>query len=131
MKTSFFFLATFIFLSVSCSKKQEPIDENALRNEEMAKENQQNTVKLSPEQEGKELINGADCLTCHQENEKLIGPSYTDVAAKYSDQDLDDLADKIVNGGSGVWGDVPMAAHPGLSKENAKKMVKYILSLKK
>ena len=42
--------------------------------------------------------------------------------------DIDKLADKIVNGGSGVWGDVMMSPHPGMDKENAKKMVKYILS---
>jgi hypothetical protein len=52
-------------------------------------------------------------------------------AAKYTEADIDILADKIINGGSGVWGEVPMSAHAGMDKENAKKMVKYILTLKK
>jgi cytochrome c len=80
---------------------------------------------------GLALVAGSDCLTCHKADSKLIGPSYQEIATKYKETDTDLLADKIVNGGSGVWGDIPMAAHPGLDKENAKKMVKYILSLKK
>lgn len=131
MKNILAYFVVLSFIIVSCSKKQEPIDENAARNAEMAQQNEQKTIQLSPEEEGKSLINGADCLSCHQENEKMIGPSYAEVATKYSDKDLDYLADKIVNGGSGVWGDVPMAAHPGMSKETAQKMVKYILTLKK
>ena len=80
--------------------------------------------------EGKTLVEASDCMTCHQINEKMIGPSYKDVANKYSEADLDLLVDKIINGGSGNWGNVPMAAHNGLSKENSRKMVYYILSLK-
>ncbi|MCQ4035022.1 c-type cytochrome [Kaistella montana] len=82
--------------------------------------------------EGKALIEGADCLTCHKSEEKLIGPSYLDIAGKYENNpaNVDLLAEKIIAGGSGVWGSIPMSAHPGMSKENAKKMVTYILSLK-
>lgn len=87
------------------------------------------TIKLAVE--GKTLIEKSDCLGCHKVNETMIGPSYTDVAKKYTAADLDYLTAKIVEGGSGVWGDVPMAAHNGLSKENSKKMVYYILSQKK
>lgn len=81
--------------------------------------------------EGLKLIEGTDCLTCHTIDSKLIGPSYQEVAAKYTDADLDMLAQKIIDGGKGNWGEIPMAPHEGLSKENAKQMVKYILSLKK
>ncbi len=83
--------------------------------------------------EGKTLVEGADCMTCHQIGEKLIGPSYLDIAGKYENnaKNIEMLAGKIINGGSGVWGSVPMSAHPGMSPENAKKMVGYILSLKK
>ena len=103
-----------------------------MRNQEMQKLNEQTSSSAvsSPEDEGKILIESADCLACHQINEKMVGPSYKSVAQKYSEKDLDNLADKIINGGSGVWGDVPMAAHPNLSKDDAKKMVKYILSQK-
>lgn len=114
------------FIVISCGKKEEPV-----KTELKAEPTEQTaTVTKTPEEEGKELIAGSDCLTCHKEDAKLIGPAYQDVAAKYTEADIDMLADKIVNGGSGVWGDVPMAAHAGMDKENAKKMVKYILSLK-
>ncbi|MGU3374771.1 c-type cytochrome [Chryseobacterium sp. M5A1_1a] len=80
---------------------------------------------------GLQLIEKTDCLTCHKIDSKLIGPSYQEVAAKYTDADLDMLAQKIIEGGKGNWGDIPMTPHGGLSKDNAKLMVKYILSLKK
>jgi cytochrome c len=50
----------------------------------------------------------------------MIGPSYQEIAAKYSEKDIELLASKIIEGGSGVWGGVPMAAHPQVSKEDAK-----------
>ena len=86
---------------------------------------------LTPEAEGKELLEGMDCLSCHKVDAKLVGPSYQDVAAKYTEADIDMLAQKIIDGGKGNWGDIPMTPHSGMSKENAQKMVKYILSLKK
>jgi len=82
---------------------------------------------------GLELIAKSDCLTCHKVDEKLTGPAYRDVANKYASQApgiIPQLADKIVSGGSGVWGQVPMLPHPTISKEDAEKMVKYILLLK-
>lgn len=129
MKNTLLIMVLGVSLGVSCSKKEEaPSDK-----EQPASATAEQVVSptLSPVEEGKTLVEGADCLTCHKTDAKLIGPSYQEVAAKYTEADVDLLADKIVNGGSGVWGDVPMAAHPGLDKENAKKMVKYILSLKK
>lgn len=83
--------------------------------------------------EGKNLIEGADCLSCHKNDAKLLGPSYLDIAKKYENTPANNamLAGKIINGGSGVWGNIPMTAHPGMSRENAEKMVAYILSLKK
>ncbi len=81
---------------------------------------------------GKELIAKNDCLTCHKEEGKLVGPAYKEVAAKYANDPnaVELLADKIMNGGSGVWGQVPMAAHPNLSKEDAVALVKYIMLMK-
>ena len=83
--------------------------------------------------EGKELITKSDCLACHKVQDKLIGPSYTDVAAKYSysKSTVQNLAGKVISGGTGVWGQVPMTPHPNITPENAQKMVTYILSLKK
>lgn len=81
--------------------------------------------------EGKSLVEGMDCLSCHKIDAKLVGPAYQDIAAKYTDADIDHLAQKVIDGGKGNWGDIPMTPHAGLSKDNAKLMVKYILSLKK
>ena len=81
--------------------------------------------------DGKALIEASDCRTCHKDNDKLIGPAYADVAKKYTDADVDKLADKVISGGTGVWGQIPMAGHPNVSKEDAEAMVKYILSMKK
>ena len=117
-----------IFL-VSCSKNEEPKTNSDVMLKEPTK--QEEVTAKTPEEEGEDLIEKSSCLTCHKEDGKLIGPSYKEVAAKYTEADIDKLADKIINGGSGVWGDVMMSPHPGIDKENAKKMVKYILTLKK
>jgi cytochrome c len=79
---------------------------------------------------GAELISKNDCLSCHKEHDKLVGPAYADVAKKYTSADIDKLADKVIKGGSGSWGDVPMSAHPSLSVDDAKEMVKYVLTVK-
>ncbi|MFC5683491.1 c-type cytochrome [Flavobacterium sp. MAHUQ-51] len=83
--------------------------------------------------EGEKLISKMDCIGCHKLDKKLVGPSYLDIAKKYSsnDKNLNYLSDKIIKGGTGVWGSIPMAAHSTLKKEDAKKMAKYILSLNK
>jgi cytochrome c len=82
---------------------------------------------------GAELIAGSNCLTCHKINEKIIGPTYMEVAQKYEATDaiVDTLATKVIKGGSGVWGNVPMTPHPELSMDTARMMVRYILSLRK
>jgi cytochrome c len=82
---------------------------------------------------GLALVAGSDCLTCHKVEEKNIGPAYKDVAAKYenTDDNVKMLAEKIIKGGSGNWGAIPMTAHAQLSQDDAEAMVKYILLLKK
>ncbi|GAB0157442.1 hypothetical protein CHRYSEOSP005_27170 [Chryseobacterium sp. Alg-005] len=80
---------------------------------------------------GDQIIETLDCTGCHAVNERMIGPSYQEIADKYSEKDIELLASKIIEGGSGVWGSVPMQPHPQVSKEDAKKMVEYILTLKK
>jgi cytochrome c len=83
-------------------------------------------------QKGLALVAKSDCLTCHEINKPKIGPTYRDVAAKYEDteENIAKLAATIIKGSSGVWGTVPMTAHPTLSEEDARQMVKYILLLK-
>lgn len=135
MKNSKFLIALLLPFVFSCSKSEKS------ESSEVPTFSEHVAVKPEPTEpepidvmalaaEGKTLVEGSDCMTCHQISEKMIGPSYKDVANKYSEEDLDLLVDKIINGGSGNWGDVPMAAHNGLSKENSRKMVYYILSLK-
>src|SRR5205823_11920510 len=81
---------------------------------------------------GAQLIAKADCLGCHKEHEKLVGPAYADVAKKYKSttENIAMLANKIIKGGAGNWGDVPMTPHPNLSETDAKEMASYVLSLK-
>jgi len=83
-------------------------------------------------QKGLALIGANDCLTCHKVDETSTGPAYRDVANKYTADDatINMLADKIIKGGSGVWGSVPMTAHDAISKDDAKAMVKYVLLLR-
>ena len=119
---------------VSCSKK-EVVEAEAPQQESntMLEEPKAATqaAALTPVEEGQKLVEGTDCLSCHKVDAKLVGPSYQDVAAKYTDADIDHLATKIIEGGKGVWGEIPMTPHAGLSPENAKLMVKYILAQKK
>ena len=137
-----FFTAILLSLTItSCSEKKEQVAEQQPTTESntMIEEPKpaasadaaSTTAAAKPEDEGKALVEGADCLSCHKVDSKLVGPSYQDVAAKYTEADIDHLSQKIIDGGKGVWGDIPMTPHAGLSKENAQKMVKYILSLKK
>jgi cytochrome c len=86
----------------------------------------------SANEKGLEMIGALDCTTCHKISEKNIGPAYTDVAKKYeaTDANIDTLANKVIKGGSGNWGTVPMTPHPAVSLDSAKEMVRYILSLK-
>jgi cytochrome c len=84
-------------------------------------------------EKGMAIEANSDCKTCHKLNEKLVGPAFKEIATKYAGADeamVDSLAGKVINGGSGVWGQIPMTPHPNLSKEDAKTVVKYVLLLK-
>jgi cytochrome c len=82
---------------------------------------------------GEKLIAKIYCVCCHKLDKKIVGTAYLDIAKKYSlnDKNINYLSAKIIKGGSGVWGSIPMAAHPSLKKEDAKTIATYILSLKK
>ena len=79
------------------------------------------------------IIANSDCRTCHLVDEKSQGPAWRDVANKYAGQDtaVRYLADKIIAGGSGVWGTIPMAPHPTMPREDAETLAQYVLLLKK
>ncbi|MEZ4773367.1 MAG: ThuA domain-containing protein [Bacteroidia bacterium] len=78
---------------------------------------------------GRQLIDASDCKACHAVNEQVNGPSYESVAEKYSLKDTSYLVSKVINGGSGVWGERMMSAHPQLNRKQVGEMVSYILSL--
>jgi cytochrome c len=84
-------------------------------------------------QKGLDLISKSDCLTCHKVDEKNIGPAYREIAANYENTEANVklLAEKIIKGGSGVYGSIPMTPHGGISQADAEQMVKYIFLLKK
>lgn len=84
-----------------------------------------------PLAQGSKLIDGSDCKTCHNETVKTVGPAYIDVARKYPNNEASArmLVTKVIKGGSGTWGNVPMTAHPDLNENDAGKMVAYIMSL--
>jgi cytochrome c len=92
-----------------------------------------NDVTTNPDyQKGLALVASNDCLTCHKVDEKVTGPAYRDVANKYENtpENVTKLADKIIKGGSGNWGTIPMTPHPALTEADAQQMVKYILLLR-
>ena len=86
-------------------------------------------------QKGLALISkpGNLCLTCHKIDEKLTGPPYREVANKYenTEANIKMLAEKVIKGGTGVWGDIIMPPNTSVTKEEAEAIVKYILLLKK
>jgi len=81
---------------------------------------------------GLELAQKKNCLACHAVDHKVVGPAYQDVAAKYKGDKTAEakLAEKVIKGGQGVWGSVPMPANNVTSAE-AQTLVKWVLGLKK
>jgi cytochrome c len=89
------------------------------------------SAQAASEAEMEKMMQTKGCIACHHIDNKLIGPAYRDVAKKYTAKDVDHLVEKVLNGGSGVWGKVPMTPNKGkVSKEEATTLVKWILSLK-
>ena len=89
-------------------------------------------VVAAPAFANADLAQKKNCLACHAADKKLVGPSYKDVAAKYAGQKdaVDKLAVKIIKGGSGVWGPVPMPANAQVNEADAKKLAAWVMSLK-
>ena len=76
------------------------------------------------------LAKAKNCLACHATDKKVVGPSYKDVAKKYTAKDEAMLAEKVIKGSKGVWGPVPMPANPQVSEAEAKTLVKWVLAQK-
>ena len=73
-----------------------------------------------------------NCMACHSVDKKLVGPAFKDVAKKYAGQKDAEamLITKVIKGGSGVWGAIPMPANSQLKEADAKTLVTWILALK-
>lgn len=77
------------------------------------------------------LAQKKNCMACHAVEKKVVGPGYKDVAKKYAGQDVTaKLASKVMKGGSGVWGAIPMPANPQVNQAEAETLTKWILSMK-
>ena len=87
---------------------------------------------VAPAMASKELAQAKNCLACHSVDKQVVGPAFKDVAAKYAGDKTaaDKLAAKIMKGGSGVWGAIPMPANPQVSDAEAKKLAAWVLSAK-
>ena len=79
-----------------------------------------------------DLAKAKNCMACHAVGSKVVGPSYKDIAAKYNGQkDAEDkLTQKVLKGGSGVWGAVPMPANAQVSEAEVRTLVKWVMTLK-
>ena len=79
-----------------------------------------------------DLAKAKNCMACHAVANKLVGPAFKDVAAKYSSQKgaEDKLVQKVIKGGSGTWGPVPMPPNPQVSEAEARSLVKWVLAQK-
>src|SRR3954463_13792750 len=78
------------------------------------------------------LATAKNCMSCHAIDKKLVGPAYKDVAAKYAGQKdaVDKLSAKIMKGGAGVWGPIPMPANTQVNEAEAKKLAAWVLTQK-
>jgi cytochrome c len=123
-------LTVFTCYASAQTKKKTPVKKNPAAT--VTKPTPPPPFATAPEiEDGKALIAKSDCLACHKTEDKLVGPAYIAIAEKYpQDQNtLNLLTQKIINGGNGVWGAVPMAPHPAITPAEANKMIKYILTL--
>ncbi|MGE5450793.1 MAG: c-type cytochrome [Acidobacteriota bacterium] len=89
-------------------------------------------MTLTPALANQELAQKKACMGCHGIDNKIVGPAYKDVAKKYKGQKGAEakLVEKVLKGGKGVWGEVPMPANTQVNEAEAKQLVTWILSLK-
>jgi len=89
-------------------------------------------LAAAPAMADQALATSKACMACHSVDKKMVGPAFKEVAAKYAGQKdaPDKLAAKVIKGGSGVWGQVPMPPNAAVNEADAKKLVNWVLSLK-
>ncbi|MDO8290287.1 MAG: c-type cytochrome [Parvibaculum sp.] len=96
-------------------------------------DNEAKSMRLS-DAEARIFINQKSCNACHEVDETRIGPAFRDVATRYEDDaetEVDRLAEKIIAGGAGSWGYVPMISYPDITSEEARAISLWILELNK
>lgn len=131
MKAFIFFIALFFLTACGAGTGETSKSDSANATQDII--NTGGTGADSAENiSGSQLIAANDCLTCHKIDEKSVGPSYTQIANRYEDNqgNVENLANKIIKGGKGLWGTVAMTPHPTVSEPQAQKMARYILSLR-
>lgn len=126
------FLSIVVFACLilsGCGQKTEQKKEEFVANSDPSAAGK--SAAADPVAVGEALVKQNDCNTCHHKTNVLIGPSHKSVAEKYefTEANVKMLAEKITKGGSGVWGQIPMAAHVGMSQSDAEAMARYVLSL--
>ncbi len=122
-------VATWTITSCGGKKDETKSEDEGFSSSDLAEESKPSTDEMILQ--GKKLVDGADCKTCHHPTNKIVGPAHTEVAKKYdfTKANVTYLAGKIIQGGQGVWGEIPMTAHPDISQSDAEKMAMYVLSL--
>jgi len=132
MKRKLLILASLFAVITACSSNDKSENSESASTAETASTTTEN-ADAGGKSAGEALIAQADCSGCHNKDQKIIGPAYVDIAGKYENnqENVAALSAKVILGGKGVWGDVPMTPHTSLTGGDAKEMVRYILSLKK
>jgi cytochrome c len=87
-------------------------------------------VSLGAAHASADLAKSKNCLACHAVDKKLVGPAFKDVAARYTQKDVAQLAAKIRKGGAGQWGPIPMPANPQVSEAEATALATWVLKQK-
>lgn len=133
IKNIYYFLAIAVgFCILACNQKEEKKEPVKVVDYIKKIEGPSDTLSAPAVQKGKVLISYSDCYTCHTEDKRAKGPAFKDIAARYPVQQvyIDLLAQKIISGGFGAWGNPVMDPHPNITSQDARLMVAYILSLK-
>jgi len=79
---------------------------------------------------GAELAKAAACMACHGIDQKIVGPGFREIAAKYrgaAGAELN-LAEKVKMGSVGAWGAIPMPAQPQVKPADTRTIVQWILA---
>lgn len=130
---SLYFLDTPVAYEVTVKDDAKVIEENVFVSATMERSSPSATLGhqvLTREEQGRMAMSESDCLACHKEAEASIGPSFLAVAQRYQGVSGANsmLANKIITGGSGSWGEVSMPAHSSMSESEVSKIVDWILS---